>query len=208
MSSDKKNTRERGMIPETASVVFHSVCGNVFLMAQALNSSLNSHGISSTLYRVPDRDSESLRTDFPVIDEYYDALLEVPEITPEELTQSDLLALGSPTYFGNVSGQMKLFMDRFAPLWESASFRGTRLLPFTSVGTPQGGGDRCLEMIRVFGTHMGMLSLPFPADLTPAQDQCAYGFLHYSGATAETRPGKKDFSPMESMAELISQGLF
>lgn len=208
MSSDTRKSAPRGMIPVKAGVVFHSVCGNVFLMARELNSVLNSHGISSTLFRVPDQYSESLRVDFPVIDEFYDALLEVPEVTPEQLSECDLLAIGCPTYFGNVSGQMKLFMDRFAPLWESASFTGTRLLPYTSVGTPQGGGDRCLEMIRVFGTHMGMLPLPLPADLTVEQDQCAYGFLHYSGSTAEKRPEKKDFEAMESMAALLSEGIF
>ena len=41
----------------------------------------------------------------------------------EKLSNSDVIIFGSPTYFDNVTGLMKIFMDRTDPLWPSKKLK-------------------------------------------------------------------------------------
>lgn len=42
------------------------------------------------------------------------------------LEKSDIIIFGSPTYFANVSGRMKTFMDRCNPYWFNKKLNGKR----------------------------------------------------------------------------------
>ena len=44
-----------------------------------------------------------------------------------KLANADVIVLGSPNYFDNVSGLMKNFFDRFCPYWEQ-SFKGKKVV--------------------------------------------------------------------------------
>jgi len=46
----------------------------------------------------------------------------------DKLQQSELIILGSPTYFDNVTGLMKNFMDRCLPLYINNSLRGKKAI--------------------------------------------------------------------------------
>lgn len=49
----------------------------------------------------------------------------------EKLEQSDAIVLGSPTYFDNVSGLMKNFMDRCLPYYFSRKLEGKKAVLLT-----------------------------------------------------------------------------
>ena len=171
-----------------ANVIFHSVCGNTLVLAQALQAELQNLGVDCGLFRVNDPDAEDLAGFFPVIAQAAEEIRTVPLAGAELLLESDLVVMGSPTYFGNVSSEMKTFMDSAAPYWPEAKLAGRKLAAFATSGTAEGGAPLCLEAIRTWGTHMGMIPLPVPVGLVPGTDFPAYGLAAYSGPMADRRP--------------------
>ena len=61
-----------------------------------------------------------------------------------KLTKADIVVLGSPTYFGNVTGLMKNFMDRCLPLYLAEKLKGKKAALLT-VGNFRKGEARFLD---------------------------------------------------------------
>lgn len=184
------------------SIIFHSVCGNTYLMAKAFYESCLKQGKDAALYRVEDDDLKKWADMFPNAKEYLEEILRVPVATPKNMLESDHIILGSPTYFGNVSGEMKSYMDMAAEFWLDAKLAGKKLTAFTSSGDVEGGGHSCLQAINTFGQHMGMIVMSVPSNLLPDESFPAYGIIHYSGGLADQRPGKKVLDAIERYTQL------
>lgn len=177
-----------------AAIVFHSVCGNTYLLACEYQRTLRDLGIDASLYRVHDPNFEQFAPLFESSREYAGALRAVPVLSdPSMLLPFDALFFGSPTYFGNVSSAMKACMDGCSVFWTDAALEGKLFGAFASASTPQGAGDVCLLALNIFAQHMGMYPLPVPANIAGCA-QPAYGILHYSGETALNRPDAKTYA--------------
>lgn len=185
------------------SIIFHSVCGNCYLMGKAFYDSAKKLGAEVNLFRVYDEDYEKLTGMFETAKEYRDEIDSVPFYNFETLLESDILIIGSPTYFGNVSSEMKAFMDEFAVYWADAKFFGKKLFAFASAGTPEGGADMCLRSINTFGQHLGMVNIPVPSNLVPGESYPAYGIAHYSGDMSDNRPNEKLNNAIDAMCKVL-----
>lgn len=185
------------------NVIFHSVCGNTFLMAKQFQEAIQNTGTTCGLYRVKDDDLEDLAKIFPPAEEFSEEISAIPVATPESLLECNFVVLGCPTYFGNVSAEMKAFLDSAAIYWQNASLFGKKLAVFTSVGDMAGGGDMCLKALINFGQHMGMIHIPVPSNLGSGVPVPAYGFIHISGETGKIRPEEKLFGSICNYIEKI-----
>lgn len=58
-----------------------------------------------------------------------------PVATPQELADYDAIIFGTPTRFGNMSGQMRTFLDQTGGLWASGALYGKLGSVFSSTGT-------------------------------------------------------------------------
>lgn len=170
-----------------AAVIFHSVCGNTYLMAKAYKESLEALGIQVDLLRVKDDTLEEIAKIFDAASTYKEEIVQLPVASAIDMEQYDILFMGAPTYFGNVSGQMKQFMDSFCDLWVDAKLQGKLFGAFATSGTSCGGSEMCLQALNIFAQHMGMTVLSVPANIKGVM-QPAYGMVHYTGETAENRP--------------------
>lgn len=187
------------------SIVFHSVCGNNFLMAKEFYNEFSKYDTEVQILRVKDPNYAELARQFTVAGQYKNDILNIEEASVEKLLESDIIIMGSPTYFGNVSGAMKAFMDTFSPYWTEAAFWGKKLFAFTSCGNGEGGGDMCLNAINIFGQHMGMIPVPVPANLLSSHSFPAYGLIHYSGDYANMRPSRDVVLAIKEMTERLLQ---
>jgi NAD(P)H dehydrogenase (quinone) len=181
------------------SIVFHSVCGNNFLIAKGFYKEFKSHNIEVQMLRVNDPNLEELAKQFTIAGQYSNEIMNIEEAHVEKLFDSDIIIFGSPTYFGNVSGAMKAFMDSFSPFWPEGRFWGKKSFAYTTAGTTEGGGDLCLNSINIFVHHMGMLPVPVPGDLVPGQSFPAYGLIHYVGDYGNLRPSGDIISAIKNM---------
>ena len=176
------------------AVVFHSVCANTYLMAREYRDALRHMGAEVVLYRLHDPGYAATADAFPASREYKSEILSVEELkTPAQVLDCDALFLGSPTYFGNVSAPVKVFIDSLVDYWVEARLAGKFFGGFTSAGTPQGGGDICLQALAHFAMHMGMCVIPVPS-VVAGTVQPAYGICHWSGDQSDQRlaPGEKE----------------
>src|SRR5690554_4458706 len=108
------------------SIVFHSVCGNNFLISKEFYKEFKAQNADVQLLRVKDTNFDELAKQFTIGSQYKKEILNIEEAKVEKLFDSDIIILGSPTYFGNVSGAMKAFMDGFHPYWQSEKFYGKK----------------------------------------------------------------------------------
>ncbi len=64
-----------------------------------------------------------------------------------KLRDSDVIILGSPSYWDNVSGLLKDFMDRTDPLWQKRELKGKRAV---LVGTGSVSAGKAIDVMHVF----------------------------------------------------------
>ena len=162
------------------SIIFHSVCANNYLIAKIFYKNLKTKDQNVSLYRVADSDWTKQENTPSIAKENLKNMMNLSIATPEVMLESDLVVMGSPTYFGNVSAEIKAYMDSAAKYWIKAELAGKKLVAFTSVGNPQGGGDLCLQAIQTFGMYMGMTCVPVPTTLIPNENIHPFGIVHYS----------------------------
>ena len=169
-------------------VLFHSVCGNTYLLARFYADTLAALGAEVRLYRLPDGRYEQLAPLFEASQTYQAAISNIPILEQTALlTEADMLFLGSPIYFGNVSAAVKTFMDSCCDLWPAAQLAGKKFGCFASASTYQGGGILCPQAMNTFAQHMGMQLLSVPANIKGGP-QPAYGILHAAGGLSLNRP--------------------
>jgi NAD(P)H dehydrogenase (quinone) len=185
------------------SIVFHSVCGNNYLIAKEFYENLKSKNMQVNLFRVKDDKFEELSNTLEIAKEYRDEIMSVEVYNFKELLDSDIIILGSPTYFGNVSAQMKVFMDEFVDYWVDAKFYGKKLFSYACAGTTEGGGDMCLNAINIFGQHMGMSAVAIPSNLVLGESFPAYGLVHYVGDNADVRPGVRIKNAIDKICDIL-----
>lgn len=162
------------------AIVFHSVCGNTYLMAKAFGEGMSSLGQDVRIYRVNDPDW-ALKAGTPEkAEEHLASMMKLPVATPEALLDVDFVILGSPTYFGNVTAEMKTFMDSTGGLWFHGKMIGKKCAAFASAGNTEGGGVLCLQAIHTYAKYMGMLAYPVPVTLVPGEGWPALGIIQYS----------------------------
>jgi len=93
-----------------------------------------------------------------------------------KLKEADVIVLASPTYFDNVSGLMKNFMDRCAPFYFSQELKGKKVVllsvggfkeyvPFDKEGNCEWCDEdddctktvqKCIDAMKSFCFHLGM----------------------------------------------------
>ena len=181
------------------SIVFHSVCGNNYLIAKEFYNEFINHNADVQMLRVNDPNLEELAKQFTIVGQYKNDLSATEEAKAEKLLDSDIIIFGSPTYFGNVSGAMKAFMDSFSPYWPDSKFWGKKMFSYTTCANGEGGGDLCLNAMTVFGQHMGMIPVPVPGNLVSDESFPAYGLIHYVGDYSNLRPRGKIILAVKEM---------
>jgi len=118
-------------------VLFYSMYGHVETMAKAVAEGARSiTDTDVTLKRVPEvMTKEALAKAGAKQDE------SIAVAEPEELANYDAIIFGTPTRFGNMTGQMRNFLDRTGGLWAKGALVGKIGSVFTSSNTQHGGQE-------------------------------------------------------------------
>jgi len=86
------------------------------------------------------------------------------QVLAEKFSWADFIIIGSPVYWGNMPGSLKLFFDRNVPLFEYAEARAIRYIP-----KPQLRGKRAALVVSCLA--------PFPYSLLRTQSRGTLGAL-------------------------------
>ena len=90
-------------------------------------------------------------------------LMSVEQIDWEAIDACDALIMGCPTYMGNLTAALKLFMEQSSKRWVMRAWQGKIAAGFTNGGGLSGDKLAVLQQIQLFAMQHGMLwaGLPF-----------------------------------------------
>ncbi len=121
-------------------------------------------------------------------------------ITPDELAKADAIIFGTPTRFGNMSGQMRSFLDATGGIWSRGALAGKVGSVFTSSGTQHGGQESTILSMHITLLHHGMIiaGLPYTFDGQTTMDEitgCSpYGASTIAGGSGERFPSANELA--------------
>jgi len=174
-------------------VLYYSMYGHVEKMARAVAAGAGSvAGTIVDVKRVPELMPEDVaRRAGAWLDQ------PAPIAQPGELVDYDGILLGTPTRFGNMSAQMRNFLDQTGPLWIRGALAGRVGSVFCSTGTPNGTEATILSVYNTL-IHHGMLIAGVPPT-TPevkAMDELRAGSV-YGACTLAGGDGRRQPLPAE-----------
>lgn len=176
-------------------VLYYSMYGHIERMADAVAEGARSvPGVEVTIKRVPETMPEEIaRKAGAKLDQA------APVAIPQELADYDAIVFGTPTRFGNMTAQMRSFLDQTGGIWAQGALVGKLGSVFTSTGTG-GGAETTITSFWHTLAHHGMLivGLPYTApqlsDLNARGGGSPYGAATLAGADGSRSPTDKELA--------------
>ncbi|NWN82438.1 MAG: NAD(P)H:quinone oxidoreductase [Halomonas sp.] len=187
-------------------VLYHSMYGHIETMANSVaEGARRVDGVEVTIKRVPETmpadvfESAGGKTD-----------QEAPVASPAELVEYDAIIFGTPTRFGNMSGQMRTFLDQTGGLWASGGLVGKVASVFTSTGT--GGGEET-TIASTWSTlaHHGMVIVPIGYatpelfDISQVGGGTPYGASTIAGGDGSRQPDERELAIARFQGEHVAK---
>lgn len=187
-------------------VLYHSMYGHIETMAQAVaEGARRVEGVDVTLKHVPETmDQEMFKNAGGKTN------LAGNVASPAELADYDAIIVGTPTRFGNMSGQMRNFFDQTGGLWAKGALFGKVASVFTSTGT--GGGEE-MTITSVWTTlaHHGMTIVPIGYgapelfDISKVSGGTPYGASTLAGGDGSRQPDERELSIARFQGEHVAK---
>jgi NAD(P)H dehydrogenase (quinone) len=170
-------------------VLYYSMYGHVEILAQSIAEGARSvEGVDVTLKRVPE-------TIPPDVAQRVGVKLDqaAPVAEPKELADYDAIIFGSPTRFGNMTAQMRNFLDQTGGLWVKGALVGKVGSVFTSSGTGGGNESTIITFLTTL-IHHGMIYVGLPytcpelTNISEAKGGSPWGAGTLAGADGSRKP--------------------
>jgi NAD(P)H dehydrogenase (quinone) len=142
------------------AVIYYSATGNVHGLARAVAEGAEQSGAEVRLRHVEELASELLISQNQYWGRHRSQVADAPVASLDDLEWADGVAFGTPTRFGNVSAQLKQFIDQAGRLWQEGKLSDKVGTAFTSSQTTHGGQESTILSLNNTLYHWGMLILP------------------------------------------------
>jgi NAD(P)H dehydrogenase (quinone) len=180
-------------MPVNVLIAFYSRNGSTEALAQAVGEGAKSQGAEVRFRRAREVVTEDVMAKAPGWIENarrMNAQYEAPSSTDAEW--ADAIIFGSPTRFGNVTSELKAYVDSLGGIWTQGKLVGKAGSAFTSTSTPHGGNESTILTMYNFMAHLGLIIVPLGyADPVLFRAGTPYGASSISGQTG-TKPTADD----------------
>lgn len=174
-------------------VLYHSFYGHVETMANAVAKGAREvAGAEVVVKRVP----ETMPAD--AFAAAGGKAQEAPVATPGELADYDAIIFGTGTRFGNMTGQMRTFLDQTGGLWATGKLIGKVGSVFVSSATQHGGQESTILTFHPTLMHHGMVVVGLPYSearqmgLDEIKGGSPYGASTIAGGQGERQPSEQE----------------
>ncbi len=183
------------------AVVYYSATGHVHALAKAVADGAAGAGAEVRVRPVEELAPEMLISQNQAWGRHRSEVSSEPTASLADLEWADGVAFGTPTRFGNVAAQLKMFLDQAGELWQEGMLINKVVTAFTSSQTPHGGQESTILALNNTFYHWGSVILPLGYTVTEVFNGGGnpYGASHTSG----TRVGTPD---AETLAVAVAQG--
>lgn len=182
------------------SVVFYSMYGHIYRMAEAVAEGARSvKGAEVKLVQVPETLPVEVLEKMGAVDAKK-AFAKVPVATLDDLSGADAVIFGTPTRFGNMCGQMRSFLDSTGGLWVKGSLIGKAGSVFTSSNTQHGGQESTILSFHITLLHQGMVivGMPYSEKRQMTMEEISggspYGASTIAGADGKRLPSENELA--------------
>ncbi|MDB5752268.1 MAG: NAD(P)H:quinone oxidoreductase, type [Ramlibacter sp.] len=175
-------------------VLYHSFYGHVETMANAVAQGAREVGGAQVVVkRVPETmPADAFRAAGGKVEQA------APVATPAELVGYDAIIFGTGTRFGNMTGQMRTFLDQTGGLWASGALVGKVGSVFVSSATQHGGQESTILTFHPTLLHHGMVVVGLPYSearqmgLDEIKGGSPYGASTIAGGSGERQPSAQE----------------
>ena len=187
-------------------VLYYSSYGHVETLANAIAEGAREvASVEVTLKRVPETmpletaKAHGVKVDQPA-----------PVASPKELGDYDAIIFGSPTRFGNMTTQMRNFLDQTGGLWAKGALVGKVGSVFTSTGTGGGNESTIISFVTTL-MHHGMVYVGLPyscpelADVSEVKGGSPWGAATIAGADGSRKPTAKELAQARFQGKHVAQ---
>ncbi|HSP57961.1 MAG TPA: NAD(P)H:quinone oxidoreductase [Halomonas sp.] len=186
-------------------VLYHSMYGHIDALAKAVAEGAKKvDGVEVTLKRVPETMNDE------AFAKAGGQQFDTPEASPQELADYDAVIFGTPTRFGNMSGQMRTFLDQTGGLWANGALLGKVASVFTSTGTGSGNETTITSFWNTLAHH-GMVIVPIGYgakelfDISQVSGGSAYGASTLAGGDGSRQPDDRELSICRFQGEHVAR---
>jgi len=170
-------------------VLYYSAYGHIEKMATAVGEGVREAGAELVIKRVPELvPQETARKSGYKLDQ------PAPIATVAELPDYDAIIFGTGTRYGNMTAQMKNFLDQTGALWASGALVGKVGSVFSSSATQHGGQESTILTFHPVLLHLGMVVVGLPYSfqgqmgVSEVMGNTPYGASTIAGADGSRQP--------------------
>ncbi|MFJ8357592.1 NAD(P)H:quinone oxidoreductase [Streptomyces sp. NPDC093984] len=168
--------------PVKLAIVYYSSTGTIAEIAKELHDAAIKAGAEVRLLKAAELAPRSAIDSNPAWAANHTATADIPEATPDDIDWADAVVFGTPTRFGNVSAQLKQFIDTLGGLWAQGRLADKVYSGFVSTATAHAGHESTLLALYNSVHHFGGIIVT-PGFTDPAKfvDGNPYGTSHADG---------------------------
>jgi NAD(P)H dehydrogenase (quinone) len=187
-------------------VLYYSAYGHIETMAQAVAEGARVAGAEVTIKRVPELVPEEAARNAGMKLEQA-----APVATVDELPQYDAIIFGTPTRFGNMTAQMRNFLDQTGKHWMSGALIGKVGSVFASTASQHGGQETTITSFHTTLLHQGMIivGLPYAAkellNMKEVTGGTPYGATTLSDVDGSRQPTENELAAARFQGRHVAQ---
>ncbi|MFE0630429.1 NAD(P)H:quinone oxidoreductase [Streptomyces sp. NPDC058864] len=161
------------------AIVYYSSTGTITEIAKEMADTAEKAGAEVRLLKAAELAPQAAIDSNPAWAANHAATADIPVATPADVEWADAVIFGTPTRFGNMSSQLKQFIDTLGGLWAQGKLADKVYSAFVSTATSHGGQESTLlalyNSIHHFG---GIVVTPGYTDPSKFVDGNPYGTSH------------------------------
>lgn len=179
-------------------VIFYSMYGHIYQLAKAIAEGAREvEGVEVEMLQVPELVPDAVleRSGAKAARAAFD---HIPVATVDHLADADAIIFGTPTRFGNMTAQMRNFLDQTGGLWVKGTLVGKVGSVFTSTSTQHGGQESTILSTQITLLHHGMVIVgatfthPNLSQIDEVMGGSPYGAATITGGNGERQPSEKE----------------
>lgn len=159
------------------AIIYYSQTGHNFQMAKWAKEEAEKKGAEVRLVKVKETLDTRFAKNNPAWSKYLEDSKDVKEATSDDLIWADAIIFSTPTRFGNISSQLKAFIDGQGGIWAKGKLVNKVVSAMTSAQNNNGGQEGTIKAIYTIASHWGAIILPigYTDDTVYAQGGNPYG---------------------------------
>ncbi|PWI19362.1 NAD(P)H dehydrogenase [Streptomyces sp. Act143] len=165
--------------PVKLAIIHYSSTGTITEIAKELHDAAVKAGAEVRLLRVAELAPQAAIDSNPAWAAHQATIADIPEATVSDVEWADAVLFGTPTRFGNVSAQLKQFIDTLGGVWAEGKLVDKVFSGFVSSATAHAGQEGTLLSLYTSIHHFGGITVtPGFTDPQKFVDGNPYGTSH------------------------------